>query len=112
VPPASSLDLPPVEGHESLWDLDLARLVEGFDGDLAQAHLHAGARGQEPAVSLERLIHPAADSSPADQTQIHKLHKGAELGQEPPPPQFISDGCLPLRCIPWMSQSMRTAVSA
>ena len=68
-------DALPVRAHDGLRDPVRARLVEGFDGDLADVDSHADARRQEAAIPLERAEHAAAHGAAADHSQVDLLHR-------------------------------------
>ena len=69
----------PVGGHQGTGNFVGARFVKRLHRHLADGDLDADARSHEPAVELERVKHAAAHGAAANHSQVHLLHRSAQL---------------------------------
>lgn len=67
-------DLRPVGGHPFAGNGVGTRFVEGLHRDLAHVYLNTDTGGEERAVALEGVKHPAAYRASADHAEIKLLH--------------------------------------
>ena len=80
-----------------------ARFVKRLRCDFADADANTDARGQQIAVALQRVKNTAAHRAAANHSEIHLLHKGAQLAAKARSRQFIFER----RKIHWFRQQIR-----
>ena len=72
-------DALPVGGHQRTRNRIRPRFVERLHRDFADGDFDADARSHEAAVELERVKHAAAHGAAANHSEVHLLHRSAQI---------------------------------